>query len=210
MIFISLLKKRIQSKELSRLYAQPEEINVLRFFKIMEMGTAPDLNLLKKKASKKVSKRLLEKTWNDLREFYFSSINKQSFDKFKRDFSRTIDLKNEITILSAAKLLHSYGDEEGESTLKEYGINTKDEKTITSGINRKETKLRLIYNRIGSKGEAEALNFWEILADVDSKLPHPLDVEKINLARWVEIVNGIRKRELSKRDSAQKGKPKKK
>ena len=210
MKFIDSLKKRKLLIQESRLYAQPDQINVKLFFKILEMGMYPDLNLLKRKKRSRVSQELLSLTWNNLREYYFSSINKASFDKFKREYKETITLQNSITGIQAAIILVSFGEEEGYETLEHFGIKSKTEAGIKSGLYKKQTSLKLLYSRLNSKSKKESAKFYSILADIEAKLPHQINVENTSLERWVEIVISIKNRNLAEKEMQSRGKNNKK
>ena len=201
MKFISLLKKRRLLIQELNLYALPDQINVLIFFKIMEMGIYPDLNLLKRKQSIKADKALLSRTWNNLREYYFSSINQSSFDKFKREYKETITLQNAIVSIQAAAIMFTYGDKSACDTLEHFGVKGKTLESIKSGLYRKQTALKLLLSKNDSNSKREAESFYAILARVESDLPHQIDIEKTSLKRWVEIVNDIKNKNIAKKAS---------
>jgi hypothetical protein len=164
-----------------------------------------NLELLKVNPKEKASPETLNDVWLDLQEYYYANTNKQSFNRFKNNFKRVVLLHNEITACYAGLRLVEFNREEGYEILKKFGISGKDEQAIKSAILRRETKLDLAKNKLGNNDKKEAVSFYKIVASVESGLNRQLNLQEINLERWVAYLNEIKdKNEAAKKQAHKK------
>ncbi|MCK5017847.1 MAG: hypothetical protein KAS32_12360 [Candidatus Peribacteraceae bacterium] len=78
-------------------------------------------------------------------------------------------------------------------SLKEFGhTDLEDLGKIERTIARKRSSLNLLDKRKKSDVKKEKINFWRLVSKVETARNFQLDVEKITLARWVEIVKEIK------------------
>ena len=65
-----------------------------------------------------------------------------------------------------------------------------------SKINSEKTMLNMVlleFNNSEKEAEVkEEMNFWRTIATVERGLGRSLDVEKISVARWIEIINDLK------------------
>lgn len=195
---------RSSGGKLPQLYDTPRKIPVEVFYRIMETG---DLTLLIIQSEKPMLQRLWERirkpkddtkrlygVWLDLQEYYYANTNKQSFQRFKDNFKRVILLQNEITGCYAGLRLVELGENEGLDILKQFGITATEPQQIQSAINRKETKLEFAKNKLGDNDKKEAVSFYKQVASVESNLNRQLNLNEINLERWVAYLEEIKQR----------------
>lgn len=181
--------KKTGTEQQPQLYDTPRKINVETFFEIMTTG---NLLLLKVNPGEKVSEKRLSDAWLDLQEYYYSNTNNLSFKRFKENLKKALMLEAEISACWAALVVIEFGDEDGYELLKKSGISSMDEKAIRSVILRKETKLELIKSRLGNNDKKEAVNFYKIVASVESGLNRQLNLSEINLERWVAYLSELK------------------
>ena len=98
-----------------------------------------------------------------------------------------------ITLISASYTLASLGDERGEKALEELKMNKDNAK---QKINLEKTRLQMLVSELkrteNEGNKQEEVNFWKTIAVVERGLSRSLDVEKITVARWIEIVNDLK------------------
>jgi hypothetical protein len=172
-----------------QLYDTPRKINMETFYEIMSTG---NLGLLKVNPDQKVSEQLLNDVWFDLQEYYYLNTNKLSFSRFKENFKKVSVLRGETVACKSALMLIEFGDEQGYEFLKNFGINSRDEKSIRSAILRRETKLELVINKLGDNSKKEAVSFYKTVAIVEGWLNRQLNLSEVNLERWVAYLNEIK------------------
>lgn len=191
-----IFRKRV-SKMQSRLYDSLDELPVRLFFQIMETG---NLRLLKKN-QKKVSQEELEKTWNNLRDDYYKKSDKRGYEE-DLNKAKKIELYNiEINACNAAIFLYRYFDEKTD-IFETFGYkveNIEDLKEVERSLLVLKTKLsRLLANK-KEKDEKEAINFWEIVSDVEVSLNKmdllhgQIDVDKTSTSRWIYYIKTLKK-----------------
>jgi hypothetical protein len=200
------------------LYDTPKKLQVELFYEIMETRELKLLMVnpkeeLSEKQNQELSLRLID-VWFDLQEFYYSHTNKQSFDRFKDSLRRVIQLENEITTCIAALELVKLesADESIFEVLKKFGINTQDAGKIHKAILRKKTKLEFAKNKLDNKSsdtdKKEVASFYKLLAGVERQLNRQLNIQEINLERWVAYLEDIREKSEAEKKAASKTKSK--
>lgn len=45
-----------------------------------------------------------------------------------------------------------------------------------------------------SDTKREEINFWKIVAQIEQSLGYQLDIEKVTLARWIEIISTLKEK----------------
>lgn len=198
------------------LYDIPSKINVETFYRIMETG---DLTLLMVNQSQfqnlnsdqqESANEKLNDVWLDLQEYYYSHTSKQSFEKFKYNLKKVVQLQNEITTCEAALQLVVLGFDEHFETLIQFGITATDIDQIKSAISRKETKLEFAKNKLEKGGEKESAGFYKLVANVERALNRQLDLREINLERWVAYLQDIKERNEQQKQEINNSKRKRK
>jgi hypothetical protein len=183
---------------LSNMYDTPRKINVERFYEIMTTG---NLELLKVNPKESVSEERLNDVWLDLQEYYYTNTNASGFKKFKNNYKTVVLYQNEIVACSAGLKLIEFDDEYGYSILEKFGIKDRDQSAIRSAILRKETKLNLAKSKMDQAGKNEAISFYKIVASVERGLSRQLNLNEVNLERWVAYLSELKeKHEAEKKD----------
>jgi hypothetical protein len=155
----------------------------------METG---NLLILMVDQKKEINAELLNNTWLELQDYYYSNTNKQSFGKFKRNINAVTILKAEITACKAGFELAKLGLDDGWEILKDFKINSTNENEIRSTILRKETKLDFAKNKLNTNSKKEAISFYKTVASVERNLDRQLNLSEIHLERWVAYLEEIR------------------
>jgi len=198
------------------LYDTPGKLNVELFYRIMEtrdlslllINTSQELN---ENESLKLATRL-NNVWMELQEFYYNGTNKQGFKKFKESLKRVIKLETELLACKAAFQLVELGDESGYEILQHFKISSQDPKKIRGAILRRETKLDFargdLEKKSASDDKKEALTFYKMVAGVERQLNRQLDIDKINLERWVAYIDDIRQKNEAEKQEVAKQKAK--
>lgn len=83
--------------------------------------------------------------------------------------------------------------EESKKTLLYFGydINTEPGK-IESALLKEKSKLELLDHVSQKNVKSEEINFYKLLTNVENALGRQLDVDKITLAHWIELVEYIK------------------
>lgn len=172
----------------SKLYDSIETLPILTFFQIMK---SQDLKLLVVEGNP--SEELLTQTWEKVMEEYYREANPKQYKEQLRKAVKVEQLRNQITLLSAAMTLHSLGFKSGTDVLDEMKIT---EKSVESKINMERTRLNMLLAEMkkqdAENGTREELNFWKTIATVERGVNRTLDVERISVARWIAIINDLK------------------
>lgn len=172
----------------SKLYDSIESLPILTFFQIMK---SQDLKLLVVEGNP--SEELLTQTWEKVMEEYYREANPKQYKEQLRKAVKVEQLRNQITLLSAAMTLHSLGYKSGTDVLDEMKVS---EKNVESKINMERTRLNMLIAEMkkqdAENGTKEELNFWKTIATVERGVNRTLDVERISVARWIAIINDLK------------------
>lgn len=172
----------------SKLYDSIETLPILTFFQIMK---SQDLKLLVVEGNP--SEELLTQTWEKVMEEYYREANPKQYKEQLRKAVKVEQLRNQITLLSAAMTLHSLGFKSGTDVLDEMKVS---EKNVESKINMERTRLNMLLAEMkkqdAENGTKEELNFWKTIATVERGVNRTLDVERISVARWIAIINDLK------------------
>lgn len=183
---MNLLPQR--QKKSSKLYDSIDSLPILTFFQIMK---SQDLKLLIVNGNP--SEELLTQTWEKVMEEYYREANPKQYKEQLRKAVKVEQLRNQITLLSAAMTLHSLGYKSGTDVLDEMKIT---EKSVESKINMERTRLNMLLAEMkkqdAENGTKEELNFWKTIATVERGVNRTLDVERISVARWIAIINDLK------------------
>jgi hypothetical protein len=155
---------------------------------------------------KKEHEAQVNSIWLDLLDFYYRSTNKSEWIKFLSNLKKVEKIKNEITGSQAALMLIELADDRGYEYLKEFGINSHDIDRIKSAIGGKETALEFAENRLIKNDNQEAFNMYKMLANLKISHNMDIDIKKVCLAQWVEILNGISEKNKAEREAYNKTK----
>lgn len=184
---ITTLLQRLRVKS-SKLYDSIETLPILTFFQIMK---SQDLKLLVVEGNP--SEELLTHTWEKVMEEYYREANPKQYKEQLRKAVKVEQLRNQITLLSAAMTLHSLGFKSGTDVLEEMKVS---EKNVESKINMERTRLNMLIAEMkkedAENGTREELNFWKTIATVERGVNRTLDVERISVARWIAIINDLK------------------
>lgn len=172
----------------SKLYDSIDSLPILTFFQIMK---SQDLKLLVVEGNP--SEELLTQTWEKVMEEYYREANPKQYKEQLRKAVKVEQLRNQITLLSAAMTLHSLGYKSGTDVLEEMKVS---EKNVESKINMERTRLNMLIAEMKKEdaqhGTREELNFWKTIATVERGVNRTLDVERISVARWIAIINDLK------------------
>ena len=112
----------------------------------------------------------------------------------------------ELVSCYAAFDMVKFGDQYGYEILNKWKINSTDFDRIKSAILRKETKLELARNRIKDNGKEEKVSFYKIVASVEGSLNRQMNLEEINLERWIAYLNDVKAKHEAQRQEQNKRK----
>lgn len=196
--------QRLPEQQLE-LFDTPEKISMKVFYKILETN---DLKLLANNPSllKEKDGETLNDVWLSLLDFYYRNTNKQSWENFLRNLKAVTKIQNELTGCRAAYEMCLLGDERGFENLKKFGIQSENLDAVRSQILSKETKLDFAERKLKKKDEGEAFNMYRMLANLRISNSITVDIEKVCLAEWVEILKGISERNKAEREAYNKSK----
>ena len=203
--FLKFYRKPNGKDKSLQLYDTPKKIRVQTFYEIMETG---NLELLKGNPQEKAKEENLNDVWLDLLEYFYSNTNQSAFKKFFSLIRLIGRLEQEVVSCYAAFQIVSLGDESGYDILKKWGIESKDHDRIKSGILRKETKLELARRKLKDNGKEEKISFYKIVSIVEDNLGRQLNLDEINLERWVAYLNDVKEKSkaLKKQNNKRKSK----
>ncbi len=182
-----------------KLYDQIDKIPVKIFYEIMNTQNLNLLNPLKQK----VKKEKLEKIWNNLIDSYYKKSNIRSYNNFLRETIRRESLRNKIVTLNAIYIVLSRSSNKLNINIcksiltKDFNITNHNLKFLKSTILREKSRLQLLDKKNIDKNKKEEINFWKIVSHVEQGLGYQLDIDKITLARWIEIVASLKEKVLS-------------
>lgn len=198
--FLNLLKSgKVESKEQFTQqikYNSTETILVKVFFEILKTGNTQLLNPLKVK----ISQSELDLIWENILKDYYSNTNKKRYKQLiSKEKSKWL-IRNKITSCSACLLLinipNSLEREEALKTLEYFGYKGFSNERIESSLLKDKSKLEYLISQDSKVNQNEEINFWRILSQVENALGRQLDIEKITLAYWIELIKGIKERNL--------------
>lgn len=190
--FLTTLFRVKKRPSLLRLYDSIETLPILRFFQIMK---TKDLTLLVESnpLSQKPNEENLQQTWDTILEQYYRIANPKKYKDQLRKAVKVEGIRNRIVLLSSALTLSELGFAEGDEVLKMEGTTAE---RAESKINSEKTMLNMVlleFNNSEKEAEVkEEMNFWRTIATVERGLGRSLDVEKISVARWIEIINDLK------------------
>lgn len=180
----------------SKLYDRIDKIPVRVFY---EVTNTSNLNLLNPQGIK-ISQKKLEETWNNLLDEYYRKSNSKSYNNFFRDTKQRESLRNKIITFNAIYIVLSRSTNEQRIqrcknvlTL-DFGIKNYDLKYLKSLILREKSRLELLDKKQKQNAKAEEFNFWKIVSQVEQSLNYQLDIDKITLARWIEIIATLKEK----------------
>lgn len=171
-------------------YDSMDKISAMLFFHIMKTG---ELELLR------VKKEEEQKTWENLCESYYISMNKPEYDKILNKLKRKEIIRNKLTTCYACALLMSIGSESPdiEKTLTYFGYKQGGGlDQLNSMLAREGSYLRLLDSQAileaEKNGKQEEINFWRMVSDYENVAGRQFNMDKITLARWVEMTKSIK------------------
>ena len=138
-------------------------------------------------------------------DFYYSNTNKQSWQKFIRDYKKEIQLRSEIVICKSGLSLIELGSSNGLLLLKDMKVDISTINTIESAINRKNTKLNLIKDTQRKDENNEGIKFMEIKASLQLQLPYYLNTKIVSLEDWCGIIKGLNNKNKAENEMQSKG-----
>lgn len=199
--FLNLLKSgtvglKKQSIQQLPIYNSTETILVKVFFQILKTGNTELLNPSKVK----IQQSKLDSIWeNILKDYYFQTNSKRYKQLISREKSKWL-IRNKITTCSACLLLINISDSEEKEkaleTLKYFGYENFSNEKIESSLLKDKSKLEILVSQSEKINKDEEINFWRILSQVENALGRQLDVDKVTLAYWIELIKGIKERNL--------------
>jgi len=171
-------------------YTTIEEIPVRVFYQILSTS---DLSLLR------VPQNEAEKTWSNICEEYYIASNKISYNILLLRLKRKELLRNKIATCYAAMVLKQVGceSEEIDITLKLFGYNPKiSAEDLSRKLQRESSFLKLLESKEKLdevEKQKEVVNFWRMVSRYEDAVGRQIDVEKISLARWIEMLKVLKK-----------------
>lgn len=142
----------------------------------------------------------MKKIWNNLLDQYYKRSNSKAYNNFFRDTKQRESLRNKIITFNAIYiiLLRSSNEPRIEKCkhilVNEFGIKNHDPQYIKSLILREKSRLELLDKKQQSDTKREEINFWKIVAQIEQSLGYQLDIEKVTLARWIEIISTLKEK----------------
>jgi len=148
----------------------------------------------------KIQQKELDLIWeNILKDYYFNTNKKRYKQLISKEKAKWL-IRNKITSCSACLLLinipNSLERKEALKTLEYFGYKDFSSEKIESSLLKDKSKLEILTNQNESTNKNEEINFWRILSQVENALGRQLDIEKITLAYWIELIKGIKERSL--------------
>jgi len=148
----------------------------------------------------RINKTELDSIWdNILKDYYFNTNKKRYKQLIAKEKSKWI-IRNKITTCSACLLFINIHDssekEEALKTLEYFGYKYFSNERIESALLKDKSKLEYIISQDTKVNQKEEINFWRILSQVENALGRQLDIEKVTLAYWIELIKGIKERNL--------------
>lgn len=183
----------------SRLYDQAEKIPVKIFFQVMN---TQNLNLLNPQ-NEKVKKEKLEEIWNNLLDEYYRKSNIKSYNNFFRETKQREGLRNKVITLNAVYIILSRSTNEDKILIckniltKDFNIQNHNLKFLKSLILREKSRLKLLDKKQKKDNKREEVNFWKLVSQVEQSLGYQLDIEKVTLSRWIEIIATLKEKALN-------------
>lgn len=183
----------------SRLYDQAEKIPVKIFFQVMN---TQNLNLLNPQ-NEKVKKEKLEEIWNNLIDEYYKKSNIKSYNHFFRETKQREGLRNKVITLNAVYIILSRSTNEDKILIckniltKDFSIQNHNLKFLKSLILREKSRLKLLDKKQKKDNKREEVNFWKLVSQVEQSLGYQLDIEKVTLLRWIEIIATLKEKALN-------------
>lgn len=120
---------------------------------------------------------------------------------------QTETLRNKIVSCSACFISIRYGVniEEAWSTLKYFGFSEKQKLEDIERIIRRESATLNKLDKAKTKSQKkENVNFWKMVSQVEDALGRQLDIEKITLARWIELTALVKEKSIQKQNGKRK------
>lgn len=146
-----------------------------------------------------ISQSELDLIWEEiLKDYYFKTNSKRYKQLISREKAKWI-IRNKLTTCSACLFLLNINDEnkkEAIKTLEYFGYKNISSDKIESSLLKDKSKLEILVSQDDKSNTNEEINFWRILSQVENALNRQLDIEKITLAYWIELIKGIKERNL--------------
>lgn len=183
----------------SRLYDQADKIPVKVFYQVMN---TQNLNLLNPQ-NEKVKKEKLEEIWNNLLDEYYRKSNIKSYNNFFRETKQREGLRNKVITLNAVYIILSRSTNEDKILIckniltKDFNIQNHNLKFLKSLILREKSRLKLLDKKQKKDNKREEVNFWKLVSQVEQSLGYQLDIEKVTLSRWIEIIATLKEKALN-------------
>ncbi len=183
----------------SRLYDQADKIPVKVFYQVMN---TQNLSLLNPQ-NEKVKKEKLEEIWNNLIDEYYKKSNIKSYNHFFRETKQREGLRNKVITLNAVYIILSRSTNEDKILIckniltNDFGILNHDLKFLKSLILREKSRLKLLDKKQKKENNKEEINFWKLVSQVEQSLGYQLDIEKVTLLRWIEIIATLKEKALN-------------
>jgi len=148
----------------------------------------------------KINQTELSSFWdNILKDYYFQTNSKRYKQLITKEKSKWI-IRNKIATCSACLLLVNISDSnektEALKTLEYFGYKDFSNERIESALLKDKSKLEYITSQDTKVNQKEEINFWRILSQVENALGRQLDIEKVTLVYWIELIKGIKERNL--------------
>lgn len=190
-----MVKLKKQSTQKIVKYNSTETIPVKIFFEILKTENKSLLN----PGKIQISQSELDLIWEEiLKDYYFKTNSKRYKQLISREKAKWI-IRNKLTTCSACLFLLNINDEnkkEAIKTLEYFGYKNISSDKIESSLLKDKSKLEILVSQDDKSNTNEEINFWRILSQVENALNRQLDIEKITLAYWIELIKGIKERNL--------------
>ena len=120
----------------------------------------------------------------------------RSYNNFLREGKEREGLRNKVYTCHAASLVFFYSTkkdhiERAQVVLREFGITSSDHKIIKSSILREKSRLETLDKKNEIKNKKEEINFFRLVAKVEQALGYSINIDKIVLAHWLEIIKSL-------------------
>jgi len=105
-------------------------------------------------------------------------------------------LRNKIATCYAAMVLKQLNCESDEIdiTLKLFGYSTNiTAEDLSRRLQRESSYLKLLESKDNEEKTAEVVNFWRMVSQYEDAVGRQIDVEKVSLARWIEMLKVLKK-----------------
>lgn len=147
-----------------------------------------------------MEKQELTKIWNSIIEEYYTKTNKKSYKNLISKEKQKWILRNKLMTCSVALLLFNTEIPEEQKIIKDtlnyFGYTDYSYNKLESTVLKEKSRLDYIEKNQKLTSEKEEINFWKLLAQVENALGRQLDIEKVTLSYWIEILQTIKDKNI--------------